>query len=223
MPDPFLGVTLRDNFNRANETAPMTGWTDEMLSQGGSGNGLDLVSNGAVSGSGVNGIGSASYWNGATFGPHCGMYVTVSGLPNASVYRANLVICGTNHVPGSGLVDCYEGRMIRRDGVDNDEWQIICYVGEGIIAQSVITKAEWINGDKLGMRRVHNQVEMWAYTGGAWVLRNALSDETWRSGYCGMLTTHLSTVFDDFSAGNLDPSLVPAQPKRHIVRSSQRW
>jgi len=195
---PFFPTTeILDTFTRADQN-PITGnWSTP--TGGTAANDIQLVSN-VIAGT-VADFNNA-WWNPTTYGPDCEAYVTI-GVP----IGASCSVLARIQQPGSSAtIDGYlattDGTSVRLGRYINGGWS---QIGSsfGIALDT---------GDKIGIRCINSQIELWTYSSGSWTRRISTTDDSISAaGYIGVEINGTIATFDDFGGGTYVPATEHAQ------------
>ncbi|MCA9974243.1 MAG: hypothetical protein KC413_00780, partial [Anaerolineales bacterium] len=187
----FGSSSVLDNFNRANEGPPMTGWANFLTA------GLVVSSNAcAPSGAGNR----AGYYNTVLSAADCEVYATIASDPasnrNMSLY-ARLVNIGSGTTEGYGIqfnkVAGTDTLQIFR--LDNDTKTVL----------GANFSQELTAGNKFGLEIVGSTLTAYVDTGSGWTSLGSRTDSTYSSaGYLGADIG--SGTLDDFGGGGLAAS-----------------
>ncbi len=188
----FPTTFVLDTFTGADETPIATNWTGPATAGNTSAN---RTNNEFSGGAGF----FDAYYNVASYGPDLEIFATINAIPGTG---ENMDIRAYTADVG-GAADGYGVRLdggashsgsIRR--VDNGSSSTILDLG---------TLPTFSNGDKLGMARIGNIIEAWAYQSGSWSKLGEVVDATYTSS-----TTRLVLVlngasprWDIFGGGNI--------------------
>lgn len=190
----FPTTPILDDFNRANEGPPMTGWTAYYST------GLKVVSNQCAPND--NG-GNAAYWTPAMGGSDVECYVTIATMPANGGETA--VLARLDPAGGGVNGDAYQVSHFPAAGTDSITiWRIdnSAYTSLGSWSQELAA------GDGIGIRCVGSTIEAWARISGVWTLIGSVTDAT----YSGASPTNRIALsnegngssvarYDDFGGG----------------------
>lgn len=183
----FPTTSILDNFNRANEGPPPTGWITVN-------NGHKIVSNQLVPNSNAY---SDSYWN-TSYGPDMEAYVTIVTKESTG----NSIGLQVRVQPS----DSYKAYYLLTEissGASDDTIKIKYWNGSTGSTLATYTQ-EITNGDSIGISAVGSTITAWYKSGaGAWIELGHVTDtsET-RAGYIELFNDSSTPVFDDFGGGN---------------------
>lgn len=191
----FPTTSVLDNFNRANEGPPMTGWTDSWRP---SADGHQVSSNVAI-GSTVND--NTSYWN-TTIGPDLEVYGTIaSGTTTYRGLSARLVSEGTSGVDG------YELIVFGGNSIQLARWDDNVQTNVGATITQTISA-----GDSFGMKVVGSAFTIYyclagtgcGVGGAGWTqLSTPRTDSTYSAAGKLGIRTESTATWDDFGGGTL--------------------
>ena len=171
----FPTTGILDNFNRANEGPPMTGWTDINA-------GLEVISNVA----GGHDSNNASYYT-SSFGANQEAYLTITtvGATGEGVYLT--------FRDGS-----YNLNISKSAGTDT--WTL--WEGDNNLLSGT---QEISNGDSIGISAIDSLITCWyKATGGSWVeLGHVTNTADLTSGVVGIEVDGTTYRFDDFGGGTV--------------------
>lgn len=175
-----------DNFDRANEGPPMTGWTDIDA-------GLQVISNAAGGTTGAN----LSRLN-TSYGPDAEAWATVSTKPGAVTRYFGFEMRQT-----ADTGDGYAAYAIDRSGTDT--WEIYRVDnGTYTLLGSAVTGPEVTAGDQIGMERLGSAVAVYHFTAGAWTQIATRTDSTYTGTlYLALYVDDGTGRFDDFGGGTV--------------------
>ncbi len=183
---PVNGV--KDNFNRANEGPPMTGWANIT-------SGLVVSSNVCAPSS----TGSRSgYYNTILTTADCEVYATIGTAP---ANNRNMTLFARLHDISGSSVDGYGLRLNKVSGTDTLQ---IFRIDNGTITNlgSAISQ-EMAAGNKFGLEIVGNTLTAYVDTGSGWTAVGNTTDSTYNvAGYLGIDIGGSGTL-DDFGGGEL--------------------
>lgn len=160
----FPIVPIVDNFNRANEGPPMTGWTAWMST------GLKVVSNQCAPNDGLD---NGGYFTSAMGGPDVEASVTIATLP-ANGGQTSVIARG--NPTGAGFNGSWYAAYHAPDaGTDTIgiEWFDSSGAGSTILGS---WSQDLAAGDILRIRCVGSSIQAWAFTGGRWILVGQVTD-----------------------------------------------
>ncbi len=189
-PMPFPTTGYLDQFNRSNDTHPVTGWSDTY-------NGWDLVSN-AFKGSAVADY-SVSYWNAGTF-TNCEGYFTITTkniVNNADLYIEWRVANPANEY---GYVISIITNSLGTDHV------YLGYQDSGGLHTAQDISQEISDGDSIGFSSIGSTHQVWyKASGGSWTqIGTDWTDSTYTSaGYIQLSCSGTVWVIDDFGGGTV--------------------
>lgn len=155
-------ATLRDNFNRADQTHPMTGWTAWISS------GLQVISNQCAP---MDAGDNASYFSTAMTGPDVEAYITIATHPAAGG-QSSLSARLDPSTGGSGSAYSVEHNPV----AGTDTIDIAKTIAGTWTRIGGPYNQELAAGDKLGIRCIGNVIEAWVFTSGAWTLVGSVTD-----------------------------------------------
>jgi hypothetical protein len=134
-------------------------------------------------------------WNGATYGPDCEGYVTISTVSNTTRVYARVNSLGTAGGP-SGYRVSYDGfSEVKIERMDS---------GTATLLGALITKS-FSNGDAFGIEVVGSTITCYRKpSGGSWASLGSRTDTTYSSaGYIGLELYHEITRVNDFGGGEI--------------------
>lgn len=180
----FPTTSILDNFNRADEGPPATGWTTS------NGSGCDIVSNQLQAAS----ADGAANWS-TLFGADQEAFVDIVTEPadtksiNLIVRQATASNYGSTH---------YEADFTKKTGA-NDECEIWKYDGSWAqLGATIDLGGEFTTGDQIGLSVNGTTVEIWING----VSKGSRTDSSVTgSGYCGLLIEEDNLPVDDFGGG----------------------
>jgi hypothetical protein len=197
---PFPSTGILDNFNRADEGPPPSGWITGIANGFGGFTepGHEIISNQLAN----TFQDVAQNYRAEEAGPDCEFYITVAdgtGLASTGV-AARLTEVGRFTCKGYAILvqpsaDVNRNYTIYR--IDNGVLTIIASGSESGVGSST--------GDKYGIRCVGNNIQLWADTGEGWKIRLWAIDSTYSSaGFPGIVTeSDPFARWDDFGGGNV--------------------
>lgn len=191
----FPTTGILDNFNRADEGPPPTGWRSEGLV--GASSGLIVQSNTCKDSTADGGVYATSY------GPDSECFYTWSTLPaNGQSCRLGVRIS----TPG-GSTSGYELRVNRVDanpGADILYLRLDSGAATQLGATINDTDGALSSGVKFGMDVSGNTITGYVNRSGSWSSYSSQSDSTYTAaGYIGMRCSDTSALFDDFGGGTV--------------------
>ncbi len=200
---PVNGII--DDFDRANEGPPMTGWADLVA-------GLVVSSNVAgVSAGGLN----ASYWTTIMTAADCEVFATIASNPanNRSMY----VLARIADISAPSF-DGYALKFNKLSGTDTLQ---IIRIDNGV--ESVLGAnftQELTAGNKFGLEIVGTTLTAYVDTGSGWTSLGSRTDSTYSAaGYLGLGIA--SGTLDDFGGGEL-AAASGGQPPRTMHQMRMR-
>lgn len=190
---PFPTTAIIDNFNRANEGPPMTGWTDNALGEGAD-NQLKVVSNACQAA--TLSTSCESYYNVATYSGNLEVYVTGTTKPGDS-QRMEI---GFLQSPGSAAADGYSTRFEDIAGAGNDTNAVYRIDNAASTQLGSTTTEEWSAADVLGLRKFGSELISWRNG----VQKVSTSDATYTGTFNLYLCIRSTTgVADNFGGGRV--------------------
>lgn len=161
MPFPFPTTPILDSFNRA-DGAVGANWT--LL--GGFANGLNVSSNQVTAAAAG---GGAMYWNVATYGGDCEVYVSVPTLPGTAAFFIRLYL----RVQNPGSTTARNGYFVEWDwqvGGTTDNWKLFRQDNNANtqLGSTVTSFPNLVAGDKIGLQANGNVLTVWAFHNSAW-------------------------------------------------------
>jgi hypothetical protein len=200
----FGDSAVIDNFNRANAGPPPSANWSRGCIQFGADTGLIVTSNTCERGSVSGSYRQGGYWNAATFGPDCEVFVTVTTVPAADAGGVWLYARLTTI--GSGTTDGYAVGVERAGGSFN-QWGLYRIDNAGAtILGSAITQAV-ANGDGVGLEVVGSTLTAYHKpSAGEWTSLGTRTDSTYTgAGNFGMehLATPPDIFVDNFAGGTV--------------------
>jgi hypothetical protein len=183
---PVNGVI--DNFNRANEGPPMTGWANIT-------SGLVVSSNVCAPSSTGN---RSGYYTTILTTADCEVYATIGTAP---ANNRNMTLFARLHDISGSSVDGYGLRLNKVSGTDTLQ---IFRIDNGTITNlgSAISQ-EMAAGNKFGLEIVGNTLTAYVDTGSGWTAVGNTTDSTYNvAGYLGIDIGGSGTL-DDFGGGEL--------------------
>ncbi len=190
----MFDTPILDNFNRANEGPPATGWTTWIPG------GLKVVSNQlAPNDAGDN----AAYWTTGMTSSDVEAYITIATEAASALTR---------------LYARFDPALSNGYRVEHFETapDSIALIRSDAGADTILGSwnQELSNGDKIGIRCVRHQISAWVFTGGSWQQLGAVTDA--RHDGTGpknkfLLYSALSAAvrYDDFGGGEVSAVVIP--------------
>jgi len=187
----FPTTSVLDNFNRADGELG-SNWSNPAYSTFGP---LAIISNTAYSPSPYD----DGYWNVATFGPDCEVYVTLTTIQGESEY----VYIYARYVNPGTLCDGYKlGHKYVAAGNDSFKFYRSDNGADTQIGATIYSNI--VQGDKLGLEIVGSTLTPYIYTSGAWSALETRTDTTYSAaGYIGICPTTSTPRLDDFGGGTI--------------------
>lgn len=209
----FPTTSVVDNFNRADEGPPPTGWLSNGINSGSSG--LSVVSNVGKD------TGNGGVW-GTTYGPDCEMFLTLSTLM-ANNTQVRTMICAQQ--TGSVAVDGYRLTFIRQDANPGFQGQLF-RVDDNATTQigSTLTDSggALADGAKIGLEMISTNLTMYINRSGTWASTTlTASDATYGTGSIAVwnAAADANMRYDDFGGGTISsgpgPDLGGQPPHTH--------
>ena len=219
MPFPTTGIL--DNFNRANEGPPPTGWT-AWISPG------MLVSTNqmAPQDAGDNG----AYWSTSMTGPDVEAWITIATQPGTASPCASLVAARLDPAGGGSVGNCYAVQLNNLSGTDTVQ---IISVAASVNTVLATFNQEMGNGHKLGIQCIGSVIHAWADVGGGWIELGNVTDTTWagtgNNNKIGVYNkgdaSSAAARYDDFGGGVYVPpaggASIPGPPQ--LIVGSGVW
>lgn len=210
--------TVLDDFNRADAGTLGGNWSREPFNDSTTG-AFQVVSNQAVKV-----VTSYSYemgwWNPATYGPDCEVWVTIPTV-NAAAY----VYLHLRTVSPSASASTGDGYLFEQiQGTGNAIYRMDNGVSTMLGARMAVTNLS--SGDKYGAEAIGSTFQAYRYTGGSWsAYGSSRTDTTYTSaGYIGFgnydNTGSGTSAFDDFGGGTrlVAPPWPPAARRfQHLI------
>ena len=179
MPDFPQTTGLIDNFNRADEGPPPTGWTEGYSADHGSVAGWKLSGNKAVANNPASELLEYCYWNARQYSGDVEVYLDV-----VQAYTG-----GTNIEIGIHVTNptsaTHSGYNVVLDATGGVLYRLRCYrVDNGVDTQlgSTISRLGF-TPLRFGVRRTGSTIDVYTDEGSGWVLRGSFTDATYNSGY----------------------------------------
>lgn len=182
---PTNGIV--DDFNRANEGPPMTGWVNMTA-------GLIVSSNTCA----PSGVGSRSgYFNTIVPTADCEVYITIATVPASN---RNLTVYARLHDVGAAI-DGYGLRFNKLSGTDTLQF---IRIDDGVLTNlGTAISQELTTGNKFGLEIVGDTLTAYVDTGSGWAAVGNVTDATYNvAGYLG-LDIGGSGALDNFGGGAL--------------------
>ncbi len=182
---PVNGII--DNFNRANEGPPMTGWADLIA-------GLVVAANVCdVGGPGLN----ASYWTTIMTAADCEVYATIASVPASN--RSMYVMARIADIAAPSF-DGYALKFNKLSGTDTLQIIRIDNGTETVLGANF--SQELAVGHKFGLEIVGTTLTAYVDTGSGWTSLGSRTDGTYSAaGYLGLGIA--SGTCDNFGGGEL--------------------
>lgn len=198
----FPTSKILDNFNRANEGPPMTGWT--ALSTFG---GLEVASNVCVPDS-ISTY-AAEYWSARTYKDAEGYFtITTKGATE----DANILL-RVDEAALNAYIFYWEHDPEPQFGISRADAGVQTYLGN--------SPGDIAVGDKLGARIVGDLLELWHKpAAGEWTIKIAIIENTYSAaGYISILFSTTDWAVDDFGGGryNSDGDFFPFLSKEEQI------
>lgn len=197
---PTTGVL--DDFDRANEgPPPSSNWTSAIE---GSGGGHSVLSNQMK----ANSTPSSNWWNAAQFGPDCEVHLEIVTFSNGSYVWIRI------QSPGSAAVDGYlvfiATTTITTYRCDNG----------GFTQLGASDSVTYSNGDSVGLEAIGTDISVYRKTGGSWgAAVQSRSDATYSTGFIGVRSPSISSIWDNFGGGTV-VGVEPPAPTLRLTRSN---
>lgn len=212
---PFPSAPILDNFNRANEGPPMTGWTAFGSI------GLKVLTNQCAP---FDTADNSGYWTTAMTSSDVECYVTIATHPIAGGETA--VFARHNPAGGGAYGSYYQVSHLPVAGTDT----VVIYRVDASVATTLATfNQELAAGNKLGIRCIGSTIEAWVFTSGAWKMLGWVADST----YTGAAPNDKLALYnggnggsgaryDDFGGGSVGPDVAPInRPKLIYLRNNR--
>lgn len=188
----FPTTPILDNFNRANEGPPATGWTTIA-------NGVEVISN-ELAGDTESASGT-SLWSGGSFNAYQEVYCTITAQgaeEGPALYFRSASDLSTY---------CY--LRVRPTAIPNTHWfQLIDSSGGGTLFYD--ENLTFNVGDSVGLRAFNTTVEVYRKpAGGSWGLIFTSTVSIVAAGYIGTSLSDTARI-DDFGGGNVTTSIIPS-------------
>lgn len=207
---------ILDSFTRADSTTTLGANWSLLTDFAVGGTNLGISGNAAYKGSGVAYV--VMYWNVATFGPDCEVYLTISTLSASD----NLTLYARAKEPGNAT---YDGYALNIDlSTTPDTWVISKIVnGTSTPISSSITQ-NVVSGEKILLECRGSTMKAYHFTGGSWVEKLSIVDTTHvGAGNIGFYGGGNSSTwrYDDFGGGTLPQPMA----LRHTLdlAGARRW
>lgn len=186
-------TTVLDDFNRANEGPPPTGWSTV------SGTGFSVVSNQCKLASGTSGLSRRT--GSGDFGADCEHYATLATKAGAAGRYAGVAARFSNSANTAYWVFLVES-------AGTDTWEIWKYVA-GVSTQlgATITGPEVTAGDKIGIECNGTTISAYVFQSSAWTLVGSRTDSAISAGgRTGLYMDQTTGIWDDISGGTTVPA-----------------
>lgn len=212
----FPTTTVKDDFNRANETPIGGNWSGPMFTAE---NPLNLSSNQLAAPGG----GGNSYWSASQFGEDSEIFATLTVVPgNANFFN---LFARTTNIPTSPT--CYMVRWIYNNA-GTDTIRVFKRVGSSSQLGADISQ-DLAVGDRLGLEVTGNSTTTLnvylSVAGGSWSNIATRTDSTspiTGAGYLGVEWTDNLGRLDDFGGGTVSTGS-GAPGDLRLLRSGLRW
>lgn len=195
----FPTTNIIENFNRIDQgPPPSVNWSGD-----GTGGQFKVLGNQCV----VNSLGGGyayNFWNGASYGPDCEVFATISIKPaNGSFIYIFARFQGASTTTSNG----YSLRASPVSGTDTFD---VFRHDNGVQTSIGSFSQEITNGDAFGLSCIGNTINLWYNPlGGNWSLLGSIIDATYKiAGNIGIVAVGLTPIIDDFGGGT-----IPISPK----------
>lgn len=191
----FGQTSILDNFNRADEGPPMTGWATPALAAG-----LKIVTNVCA----ANAANALGVWNSILSSADCESWFTVS---TATALSGIVYVFGRlKEIASAATLDGYSVSVTE---AATDTWAINSVTNGVATAIGATFNQEVSNGDAIGICCVGSSIQAWyKASGGSWSMLAERTDGTYAAaGYIGAGITDTTGRIDDFGGGNFIPSI----------------
>lgn len=190
----FPSTSILDDFNRANASTLGSNWSI-LKSYAGTGD-LGIISNAAYNPEPQFDTYVDMYYNVATYGPDCEVYLTEVTEPTADGLVLYLRIQEpTGSYDGYGL-----------GALANNDWEVRRIDNEVSTVLGATATQAIANGDKIGFEAIGDTLKGYIYTGGSWTEVLSRTDAAYGSaGHLGFYATAevVTWRYDDFGGGTV--------------------
>jgi len=187
---PSISTSI-DAFNRANEGPPMTGWTDLIA-------GLKVVSNECAGNS------ATDNWS--------SLNVIIAAIPDFDLFMTVVVKPATGGILALYTIDPDVNGYALSFTVDAgaDVWKLNRLDAAVSTQLGASMTQELAAGEKIGFRRLGNDMEAYYYNGSTWALVGTRTDSTYAEERRNLIAVYIHNTLarlDDLSGGRIPQSV----------------